>query len=134
MVLEALQVVTGVVTSFIRAFERGDLDALGDLLGEDFVGHVTTADGGVREVDRAGYLESVRSMDVPSANLRLDVANIVEVGSGRVLVMVEVRAQRDGKTLHNFSGQLATVVDGKLGELWMVEALPAESDSFWATS
>ena len=35
-------------------------------------------------------------------------------------------------TLHNFSGQLAAVNNGKLTELWMVEALPAESDEFWS--
>jgi hypothetical protein len=70
-------------------------------------------------------------MDVPTAHLRLDIPNVVEIEPGRVLVMVEVHAQRDGRTLHNFSGQLATVVDGKLSEIWMVDALPAESDDFW---
>jgi ketosteroid isomerase-like protein len=120
------------VIDFVRAFERGDLDRLGELLAADFVGHVTTGDGGVRDVDRAGYLESVRSMDVPTANLRVEVPNIVDVGPGRVLVMVEVHAQRGGATLHNFSGQLAEVSNGTLRELWMVDALPAESDKFWA--
>jgi len=70
-------------------------------------------------------------MDVPTAHLRLDIPNVVEIEPGRVLVMVEVHAQRAGRTLHNFSGQLATVVDGKLSEIWMVDALPAESDDFW---
>ena len=34
------------LTSFVDAFGRGDLDALTALLADDFVGHVTTADGG----------------------------------------------------------------------------------------
>jgi ketosteroid isomerase-like protein len=120
-----------VVLGFMRTFERGDLRVLRESLADDFTGHITTADGGVRDVDRDGYVESVHAMDVPTANLRLDVPNVVEIEPGRVLVMVEVHAQRGGRTLHNFSGQLATVVDGKLSEIWMVDALPAESDDFW---
>ena len=121
-----------VVLRFIRAFEAGDLAALGELLAPDFVGHVTTADAGVRAVDRDAYLDSVRAMDVPTANLDLEVPNIVDVDAHRVLVMVVVRARRSDRTLHNFSGQLAAVNNGKLTELWMVEALPAESDEFWS--
>jgi ketosteroid isomerase-like protein len=121
-----------VVSGFLRAFERGDLRSLAELLTDGFVGHITSADAGIRKVDRDGYVAAVRSMDIRSANLRLEVPNIVEVEPGRVLVMVEVHAQRGRSVLHNFSGQLATVTDGKLSELWMVEALPAESDAFWS--
>jgi SnoaL-like domain len=117
---------------FLRAFERGDLRSLAELLTDGFVGHITSADAGIRKVDRDGYVAAVRSMDIRSANLRLEVPNIVEVEPGRVLVMVEVHAQRGRSVLHNFSGQLATVTGGKLSELWMVEALPAESDAFWS--
>jgi ketosteroid isomerase-like protein len=121
-----------VVLRFARAFEAGDLEALGDLLAPDFVGHVTTADARVRDVDRDGYLGAVGAMDVQSANLRLEVPTIVDVDPDRVLVMVVVHARRGDATLHNFSGQLATVTDGRIRELWMVEALPAESDAFWS--
>jgi ketosteroid isomerase-like protein len=120
------------LVSFIDAFGRGHLDAMRSLLAADFVGHVTTADGGVRDVDREGYVASVAAMDVPTANLRLDVPDIVEIPPGRALVMVEVHAARRGLTLHNFSGQLATVRDGTITELWMVDALPEESDRFWS--
>jgi ketosteroid isomerase-like protein len=120
-----------VVLGFLRTFERGDLRVLRESLTDDFAGHITTADGGVRGVDRDGYVESVGAMDVSTANLCLDVPNVVEIEPGRMLVMVEVHAQRGGRTLHNFSGQLITVVDGKLSEIWMVDALPAESDDFW---
>jgi ketosteroid isomerase-like protein len=120
------------LTAFIDAFGRGDLDAMRSLLAADFVGHVTTGDGGVRDVDREGYVASVAAMDVPTANLRLRIPNVVEIAPGRVLVMVEVHAARRGLTLHNFSGQLATVRDGTITELWMVDALPEESDRFWS--
>jgi ketosteroid isomerase-like protein len=120
------------VTEFVDAFGRNDPDALLAVLADDFTGHVTTADGGTREVDRDGYAASVRAMDVGTANLQLTVPNVVEVGPGRVLVMVEVHAARGGRTLHNFSGQLLTVRDGRVTDLWMVEALPEQSDRFWS--
>ena len=122
-----------VVRRFVVAFQAGDLEAVAALLAPGFVGHVTTADGGVRSAGRDDYVESFRAMDVPSANLELTVPNLVEVEPGRVLVMVVVRAERGGRSLHNFSGQLATVRDGRITELWMVDVLPAESDQFWSS-
>jgi ketosteroid isomerase-like protein len=119
------------LTRFADAFSRGDVASLAALLAEDFVGHVTTADGTARTVDRDGYIQSVRAMDVESAHLQLAVPNAVEIAPGQVLAMIEVHAARRGMTLHNFSGQLARVRDGRLTELWMVEALPDESARFW---
>lgn len=120
------------VRAFVDAFATADVDGMGRLLDDAFVGHVTSSDGGSRVTDRRGYLDSVLAMDVPSAHLRLEIPNVVEVEPGRVLVMVEVHAARNGRTLHNFSGQLVTVEHGTIRELWMVEALPAESDEFWS--
>lgn len=120
------------VMAFVEAFGSNDLDALVAVLADDFGGHVTTADGGTRTVDRDSYVASVRAMDVGTANLRLTVPNVVEVEPGRVLVMVEVRAERGGRALHNFSGQLLTVRGGQVTDLWMTDALPEESDRFWS--
>jgi hypothetical protein len=51
----------------------------------------------------------------------------------RTAVMGFIRAfERGDVAFHNVSGQLASVVDGKLRELRMVEALPAESAEFWS--
>jgi len=47
------------------------------------------------------------------------------------MVMVEIRAERNGRSLHNFSAFLAKTHEGQISELWMVEALPAYSDAFW---
>jgi ketosteroid isomerase-like protein len=122
-----------VVRRFIRAFQDGDLDTIAAVLDPRFTGHITSADGGVVSAGRDDYVESVRAMDVASASLRLDVPNVVEVEPGRVLVMVVVHAERGGRSLHNFSGHLATVHEGRITELWMVDALPAESDDFWSS-
>lgn len=118
---------------FIDAFARNDLGAMGTMLSECFIGHITTTNGGTRDVTAAEYLDGVAAMGVPSAALRLALPDVTLVGANQVMVMVEVHAERRGRSLHNFSGQLATIDSGTISELWMVEALPARSDAFWST-
>ena len=57
---------------------------------------------------------------------------MVEVDAERVLIMVEIRARREGMELHNFAAFLARVRDGRIAELWMVDARPEYSDRFWS--
>ncbi len=121
-----------VVREFLDAFERNDLAAMRALLGDGFTATITSADGGTRHVDADGYVASVEAMDVPTAEVRVDITDATAVGDDTVLVMLEVHAARGGRTLHNFSGQLARVRDGRLVSLVMVDAKPEESDRFWA--
>ncbi|MGD9571900.1 MAG: nuclear transport factor 2 family protein [Thermoleophilia bacterium] len=121
-----------VVRAFLDAFARNDLAAMRALLGDAFAGTITTADGGTVRVDAGQYLASVAAMDVPTAGLRVDVTDATPVGDDGVLMMLEVHAARGGRTLHNFSGQLAHVRDGRLSSLVMVDARPEESDRFCA--
>ena len=123
-----------VMRRFVAAAQVGDTDAMRELMDERFVGYITTADAGVRSADRDEYLASIAALDGPSAELRMDIPNIVAIPPDGVLVMIEVHAHRSGQSLHNFSGQLGRFVDGRLRELWMVEALPARSDEFWSTT
>lgn len=118
---------------FVAAFLRNELDVMRELLADDFVGHVTTHDGSTRTVTADEYVASVAAMDVPSAHLRLDVRDVTPVADDTVLLIVEVHAERHDRTLHNFSGQLVRISGHTIAELWMVDALPAESDRFWAS-
>jgi ketosteroid isomerase-like protein len=131
--VEPVLALVAVIDSFLSAFERGDLAGLRELLSDEFVGRVTTADGGTVELSADQYVGSVARMDVPTAELTLSVPDLTPVGDDMVLVMIEVRAARGGLTLHNFSGQLARIRDGRIVELSMVDALPSESDRFWST-
>ncbi len=116
---------------FFEAYGQGDLDAVGSVLADDLVAYVTSRDGGVDVVEgRAGYLE--RLPDLRAANGRLDVTQVLEIDSERVLTMVEIHASRKGLDLHNFAAFLARIQDGRVKELWMVEALPAFSAEFWS--
>lgn len=122
-----------VVRRFVEVFERGDLKELRSLLAGDFVGHITTADGGTRDVSANDYTQSVVQMDVKTADLRLDLRDMTRINDRTVLAMVEVHAAHDGRSLHNFSAQLVRISGEQLAELWMVEAEPAASDAFWGT-
>jgi len=131
--VEPVLALAAVIDTFLGAFEHGDLEGLRELLDDSFVGRVTSADGGTVELTADQYVASIAAMDVPTAELQLSVPDMTPVGEDGVLVMIEIRAARGGRTLHNFSGQLARVRDGRIFELSMVDALPSESDRFWST-
>jgi ketosteroid isomerase-like protein len=48
------------------------------------------------------------------------------------MTTIEVKAERKGRTLHNFAAFLAHVSEGKVAQLWTVNAKPAYSDEFWS--
>ncbi|HEY6531611.1 MAG TPA: nuclear transport factor 2 family protein [Acidimicrobiales bacterium] len=130
--MEPVLALAAVLDRFLGAFEQGDLAAVRDVLDDDFVGRVTSADGGTKELTAEQYVASIAAMDVPTAELTLSVPDLTAIADDTMLVMIEVRAARNGRTLHNFSGQLARIRDGRILELSMVDALPSESDEFWS--
>jgi ketosteroid isomerase-like protein len=124
-----------VAENFIAAFSAADFDAMRELLAPDLVAWVTDADGAMGRVDgRDGYLERVEAMDLPAARFSVELTQApVAVGPDRVMLMVEVHAERGGRTLHNFAGHLLRIEGGRIAEWWMVDAKPAESDAFWSS-
>ena len=120
-----------VFRNMVAAFGAGDRDAMRELLADDIVAYVTNASGSVDRVEGPeGYL--ARVPDVAGAEYSADVTQAVSVAPGQVLGMVEIKAEREGRTLHNHAAFLARVADERITELWMVEALPAYSDEFWS--
>ena len=120
-----------VFVAMIEAFDAGDTDRMGALLADDVVAYVTNAEGSADRVDgRDAYL--ARMPDVRGAEYTVTVTQSVAVAAGQVLAMVDVEAAREGRTLHNHAAFLATVRDGVITEVWMVDALPAYSVEFWS--
>jgi ketosteroid isomerase-like protein len=118
---------------FFEAYGNGDLGAVRSVLADDLVAYVTNADGGVDLVEgRDHYME--RLPDLRAAGGRLDLTQTIEIDAQQVLAMVEIRARRNDRTLHNFASFLARIRDGRVTHLWMVEAHPAYSDEFWHAS
>jgi len=120
---------------FIAAFSAADFDRMRELLAPDLVAWVTGPDGEMARVEgREEYLARIEAMDLPAARFGVELTQApVEVGPDRVLLMVEVRAERGGRTLHNFAGHLLRMDGERIAEWWMVDAKPAESDAFWAS-
>ena len=123
-----------VVEDFIAAFAAVDADAMGALLDEGVAAHITNAQGGADRIEgRDELLARIGAVDYGAAQLTIEVTSTVEPSPGQVLAMAEVHASApSGEKLHNFAGHLCSVSDGRITEWWMVEALPAESDRFWA--
>jgi ketosteroid isomerase-like protein len=116
---------------FFDAYGRGDLDAVRATLDDDLVSYVTNADGGADAVHGAdAYVE--RLPDLRAAGGTIAVTQALEVGDGRVLAMVEIRAERDGRTLHNHAGFLLELDGSSISRMWMVDALPEYSAEFWS--
>lgn len=121
-------------TRFIEAFSAADFEAMRSLLAPDLIAWVTNAAG---EMDKAegsdAYLQRIEAMDLPSARFSVTLTQPpVTVEPNRVLLMVEVHAERAGGTLHNFAAHLLEVEDGRISQWWMADAKPAESDRFWS--
>jgi ketosteroid isomerase-like protein len=123
-----------VVGRFLAAFSDADFSTMRSLLADDLVAYVTDAEGRMNRVEsRDAYLERVAAMDLPSARFSVEpTQEPVVVDSERVLVMVEIRAERGGRSLHNFAAHLLRIERGAISEWRMVDAKPAESAAFWS--
>ena len=120
---------------FLTAFNDGDLDGMREVLADDAVAYVTAPDGQTVRIEGAdGYLEAIGAMDPASANYRVALTQpAVPTDDRHVLAMVSVQARRGSRTLENFAAYLVGVDGaGRVDELRMVDAKPAESDAFWA--
>lgn len=123
------------VLDLIRDFAVGDSEAVQRRLASDLVAYVTEPDGSTRQVEgAANYAAIVDGMDPASAALRIDVPQITTVGDELVMAMFEIHAERYGRTLHNFSGQLFRFAGDEIDRIWMVEALPRASEEFWSAT
>lgn len=117
--------------TLFSAYGDGDLDRVRSLLADDLVSHITNADADTDVVEGAdGFM--ARLPDTSEADLTTEVTQVVGIDDELAMTMVEVRAERRGRTLHNFAGFLTRVADGRITELWMVDAKPAGSDEFWS--
>jgi hypothetical protein len=60
------------------------------------------------------------------------VTQALEVDDRRVLAMIEIRAERDDRGLHNHAGCLLELGGSSISRMWMVDALPEYSAEFWS--
>lgn len=124
-----------IVERFLAAFAAADMRSMRDLLAPDLVAWVTNADGEMDRVEgRDAYLDRIEAMDLPAANFRVELTQPpVPVQGDLVLALVEVRATRNDRTLHNFAAHLLRLRNNQIAEWWMADAKPSESDAFWGS-
>ncbi|MEM8580223.1 MAG: nuclear transport factor 2 family protein [Pseudomonadota bacterium] len=123
---------SAVAKSFVEAFDTADRDRIAESLSVDLVAEVTQPDGSTAQIHgRDEYMASIDNLDIATVRPSIKATQIAPVSSDQVMVMVEVRAKRKGRRLHNFAAFLLSVSAGQITRIWMVEALPAESDAFW---
>ncbi len=119
------------LAALLDAYQARDAAALGALVADDVRMWVTNAGGGVDPLDGSQmFVGALLSLEAPV--FTIDMTQLVRVSDDQAMAMVEIHAERDGRTLHNFSAFLARVVDERIAEMWMVEALPAVSAEFWS--
>ena len=124
-----------VAREMVAAFSAADFPRMRSVLADDLKAYITNREGGVDAITGAdAYLARVEAMDLPSARFRIELAQLVTVRPGWVMIMVEVHAARSGTSLHNHAAHLLQIQDGVIRGWWMVEALPAESDEFWSST
>ena len=123
-----------VATALLDAFNDGDVDRMRRLLDPALVAWVTDAEGESQPVTGAdAYLDRITAMSLPAVSYRVTpTQSPVALEDDLVLVMVEVRAERDDRRLHNFAAHVLRVRDERVTEWRMADAKPAESDRFWA--
>jgi ketosteroid isomerase-like protein len=123
-----------IATDLVEAFNAGDLDRMRELLAPDLVAWVTNADGEAdRVTGRDEYLSRIAAMDLPGARYRVTLTQSpAAIDEHLVLLMVQVRAERDGRRLHNFAAHVLRVDEGRVTEWRMADVKPAESDQFWS--
>jgi ketosteroid isomerase-like protein len=114
-----------------EAYGEGELETMRALLAEDLIAYITNADAGVDRVEGRDNFMS-RLPDLAGAELSTAITQIVAIDEERVMTMLEIKAERGGRTLHNFAAFLARMSQGQVAELWMVDAKPAYSDEFWS--
>ena len=120
-----------IVSLFISSFSNADYDQMNELLAENVVSYITNAEASVNKLQgRSAFMGSI-PCDVTNVKPQVRITQLLTVKHNQVLVMVEVKAERKGKKLHNHAAYLINVENGKISEIWMVEALPAYSDEFW---
>lgn len=120
------------VRRFVEAFDAADLDTIAACLGENVVAGVTQRDASTIELrGRAAYMANIEALDIATVRPRVWITQIVKVSEDQILFMVEGRITRKGRTLHNHAAYLMTINNGQIQRVWMVEALPEQSDTFW---
>lgn len=127
---------SALIDRFLGSFNSGDLGAMRPALADDAIAFITGPDGNPVQLTGADmYTAALEAMDLANVDYSVALTQApMMISEDQALIMTEVRARRGDKALQNFAAHLLRLAGGKIVEMYMVDAKPAESDEFWASS
>lgn len=121
-----------IVTEFVQAFASGDTEKLRSIMAKEIKSYITNAEGGVNLLDGCdAFISNIEALDVKSVKPKVRITQMLTINENQVMMMIEGKMERKGRSFQNFAAYLMTFKDGLINEIQMVEAYPAESDEFW---
>jgi ketosteroid isomerase-like protein len=119
---------------FVQAVDNSDMANVLSSFAPDVLAFITNASGGTDFVEGSEALgHRFPDFAAMADSFHATVTQAHEIDDRTVLIMAEIRAERLGRSLHNFAGILIRLDDeGRMAECRMVEALASESDRFWS--
>lgn len=121
-----------IVLNFIDAYSQQDSDKIKPFLADNIVAYIANKPGQLdKVVGQQQFIDRHQQMKTSGVKLQLTVPQIITINAGKVMVMMNVEAEREVEKMHNHAAYLLIAIDSKLSELWMVDALPQYSDHFW---
>lgn len=120
------------IALLVKSIEQEDYPTLRKLYADDVENYVTDKDGGTVFVKGCeSYIAAIKRMNFSSVRPSISITQINVLSDDQALFMVEVKAQKPNKSLHNFAAYLVKFGNNQIKSTAMVEASPAYSDSFW---
>lgn len=121
-----------IALNFVQAYSELNMLKIKTLLAENIVAHITNKHAELDTViGRTAYMLRQAESDIAGVEIKLTVPQIITINTGQVMLMVSVKVTRGEESMHNHAAYLLMVIDHQITELWMVDALPTQSNSFW---
>jgi len=112
---------------------RGDFDEMHALVDPHITARITNASGGYDVVEGIEpFLARIPDVTTMADSFTAAVTQAVALSGDHVLAMVEIVAERKGRSLNNFAAFVVGFNARRINDYVMVEALPAYSDEFWS--
>ena len=125
-----------VITTYFDALEAGDFAAVAATFADDIVWHQPGANrfSGVHRGSAAVGEMIGGMMTVSEGTFTLRRNAPLMVNGDLVAAPVHWAAKRSGAEMDGVGVDLMRVADGKVAEVWLFTADPAEEDAFWGAA
>ncbi len=121
-----------IAVEFLSCFESGDFEKMEGMMQLDCKSYITNAEGGVTLFDgRRAFIQNLVDLDVKHIKPKLQIDQVLNTAQDQVMIMFEGTMQKGNRSFHNIATYLIDFKHDLIDKIQMVEAKPAESDTFW---